>query len=337
MATVKTPVPSTPANAPRHEAGTAAGSTVVWRGDGETTDFSPVTGYGFAMEGRIPVEDLAGGLDLRATLESGQSYVWQRADGGMYGDEPGEWYHTVHDGEVLAVRQSDDSLEWEATFDAEDTVVELLRLDDDLDTIRRSAPDDDIVQAAFDRYWGLRVVSDPFFPTLVSFVCSTQMRVERIYEMQNALREAYGEPIEFRGETLYSFPSPASLAATTESELRELGLGYRAPYVQETAAMIDRGELTEADIDGLPYESARAALTEFVGVGEKVADCVLLFSLSYLEAVPLDTWMQTVIQDYYPDCERGSYAASSQALRDAFGGAYAGYVQTYLFHHLRTR
>lgn len=289
------------------------------------------------MDGRIPATSLSGGLDLRATLESGQSYLWQRADGDMYGAEPGDWYHTVYEGEVLAVRQSDGVVEWEATFDAEDRLVELLRLDDDLDVVRASAPADEIVEAAFDRFWGLRVVADPFFPTLVSFICSTQMRVERIYAMQNALREAYGEPIEFRGQTVFSFPTPASLAAATESELRELGLGYRAPYVQETAAMIDRGELTEADIDGLAYEDARAALTGFVGVGEKVADCVLLFSLSYLEAIPLDTWMQTVIAEYYPECDKGEYAASSRALRDAFGGDYAGYVQTYLFHHLRTR
>lgn len=289
------------------------------------------------MDGRIPVAELPGGIDLQATLESGQSYLWQRADGGMYDGDAGAWYYTVWNDEVIAARQTDAALEWEATFDATDRLESALRLDDDLVAIREQAPNDDIVSAAFDRYWGLRLVSDPFFPTLISFICSTQMRVERIYEMQNTLRSAYGDPIEFRGETVYSFPTPAALAGATEAELRSLGLGYRAPYVTETATMIDDDELTESDIVGLPYEAAREALTGFVGVGEKVADCVLLFSLSYLEAVPLDTWMQTVIAEYYPDCETGEYASTSRALREALGGGYAGYVQTYLFHHLRTQ
>ena len=66
-----------------------------------------------------------------------------------------------------------------------------------------------------------------------------------------------------------------------------------------------------------------------------MADCVLLFSLSYLQAVPLDTWIHTAIEEYYPDCERGNYEATSRAIREQFGGEYAGYAQTYVFHHLR--
>ncbi|MFB6112327.1 MAG: DNA-3-methyladenine glycosylase, partial [Halobacteriaceae archaeon] len=115
------------------------------------------------------------------------------------------------------------------------------------------------------------------------------------------------------------------------------GLGYRAPYVQSTAEMVADGELRAADVADLPYERARAALTDFVGVGQKVADCVCLFSLSHLEAIPLDTWMRTAIEEYYPDCARDSYAETSRAFRAALGGEYAGYTQTYLFYHLRTR
>ena len=74
-----------------------------------------------------------------------------------------------------------------------------------------------------------------------------------------------------------------------------------------------------------------------MGVGDKVADCVLLFSLGYLEAVPLDTWIQQAIGEYYPHCENGSYAETSNAIRAEFGGEYAGYAQTYVFHYLRNR
>jgi N-glycosylase/DNA lyase len=116
--------------------------------------------------------------------------------------------------------------------------------------------------------------------------------------------------------------------------LRDLSLGYRAPYVQRTAEMVADGDDPEEAID-LPYEEARELLTRYVGVGDKVADCVLLFSLGYLEAVPLDTWIRTAIEEYFPDCEQGNYTDTSRAIRDQLGGEYAGYTQTYLFHYLR--
>ena len=289
--------------------------------------------------GSIAVADLAGGVDLQSTLESGQSYLWRREDGRMYGTPAAHggsaWYYTVVDGEVLRVRQRNGLLEWEATTDAEDRLFELLRLDDDLDAIVAATPDDELLDAAYDAYRGMRIVRDPFFPCLVSFICSAQMRVGRIYDMQVALADAYGETVTFAGETYQEFPTPERLAATSEAELREVGLGYRAPYVQRSAELVASGEVTAADVRGLEYEAAREAMQAFVGVGDKVADCVLLFALGYLEAVPLDTWIQTAIEEYYPACDRGSYAETSRAIRERFGGEYAGYAQTYVFHYLR--
>jgi N-glycosylase/DNA lyase len=288
--------------------------------------------------GSIPVGELSGGLDLRTTVESGQSYLWGREDGQMYeSGAPDGWYRTTDGGDAVRVRQRDGALEWEATADLGGRLRERLRLGDDLRAIEAAAPDDGLVGTAYDAHRGLRLVADPFFPTLVSFICSTQMRVERIFGMQEALRGRYGDPVELGDTTYDSFPTPPTLAAATEAELRDLGLGYRAPYVVRTAEMVADGELTRADIEGLPYEDAREALTGFVGVGQKVADCVLLFSLGYLQAVPLDTWIQTAIEEHYPDCDRGDYAATSRAIREQFGGEYAGYTQTYVFHHLRTR
>jgi len=301
--------------------------------------------------GAIDLTDLAGPFDLQATAESGQSYLWNRADGGTYeelhahgGDE---WYETVvdpipdvtDDRVPLRVRQvggvNDGTLEWESTTDAVPLLFHLLRLDDDLHAIRASTPDLPLLDRAFDRYEGMRLTRDPAFPCLISFICSAQMRVARIHGMQRRLRETYGDVVELAGESYHAFPTPAQLAARTETELRDLSLGYRAPYVQRTAAMVDDGTAHPRDAAALPYEEARELLTQFVGVGEKVADCVALFSLGHLEAVPLDTWIQTTIEEYYPDCERGSYAETSRAIRAQFGGEYAGYAQTYVFYYLR--
>jgi len=288
--------------------------------------------------GSIPLESLSAAFDLQSTLESGQTYLWTREDGEMYetaGAYGGDaWYATVIDENVVRVRQTDGVLAWESTTDADALVRSLLGLDDDLTAIRENARGGRLVADAYDEYWGMRIVDDPFFDCLISFICSAQMRVERIFGMQEALREAYGERIEFDGRTYHAFPTPDALAAATEAELRDLGLGYRAPYVQRTAELVASGELTEDDVRGLDYEDARDAATGFVGVGDKVADCVLLFSLGYREPIPLDTWIRTAIEDYYPDCAKGNYGETSRALREQFG-PNAGYTQTYVFHYLR--
>lgn len=289
--------------------------------------------------GAIPLEEIPGGLDLQSTLESGQTYHWNRADSRMYAT-PGAyggsaWYETVVDGEVVRARLLNGQLEWEATTDAVPILTTLLRLGDDLDAITAATPDDPLVDEAYERYRGMRIVQDPFFRCLVGFICSAQMRVDRIFAMQQALIQEYGKRVSVDGDTYYDFPVPQRLASASESELRELGLGYRAPYVRATAEMVANGGHPGEHLPS-EYEAARSRLTEFVGVGEKVADCVLLFSLGYLEAVPLDTWIQTAIDEYYPDCDRGSYTETSRAIRERFG-PYAGYAQTYVFHHLRNR
>jgi N-glycosylase/DNA lyase len=304
--------------------------------------------------GRIPTADLDGGINLQATLESGQSYCWRRDDGETYarsGATGGDaWYHTVVDTgslpatssaagsglEVVRVRQRDGALEWESTTDADPLLRHLLRLDDDLPAIRTRIPDDPPIERAWNAFEGLRIVRDPPFRALVSFICSAQMRVARIHGMQVRLAETLGDRVEADGRTYHAFPGPEQLAETGEEQLRDLGLGYRAPYVRETAAMVAGGE-TPVAVRGEPYEAARESLTRFVGVGDKVADCVLLFSLGYLEAVPLDTWIRSAITEHFPDCDRGSYAETSRAIRDRLGGDCAGYAQTRVFAHLRTR
>jgi N-glycosylase/DNA lyase len=310
-------------------------------------------------QGIIPLDSLSGDFDLQSTVESGQSYTWAREDGQMYNRTPAyggsAWYYTVlpepmdsntytattttntsTDPVVIRVRQRDCQLEWESTIDANATLVHLLRLDDDLDAIMSETPNDPLIEAAYDAYRGMRLVRDPPFSTLISFICSSQMRVSRIHDMQRALAREFGEKVVFDGKTYHAFPTPEQLATATETDLRELKLGYRAPYVAATAEMVADDGVRPEDAQGMAYEEAREYLTRFVGVGEKVADCVLLFSLGYLEAVPLDTWIRGAIADHYPDCERGSYDKTSRAIRERFGPTYAGYAQTYVFHYLRS-
>lgn len=311
--------------------------------------------------GTIPASDIPGGLDLQATLESGQSYCWRRTDEMMYAEANpptgGDWYQTViraaasptDQSEILRVQQGAEGLHWESTTDGAVLARRFLRLDDDLHSIRRKTCSDDLQETAWDAYRGLRLVDGPPFRTLVSFICSSQMRVERIHEMQISLAREYGVDVETEGQTIRTFPTPPRLSAVTESELRELGLGYRAPYVRETAEMVANGTSPKTAMD-MAYPDAREWLTQYPGVGPKVADCICLFSLGFTQAVPIDTWIRSAIADHYPSCTHDKYAATSRAIREQLGGdnpasdssgnvadSYAGYVQTYLFHYLRSR
>jgi N-glycosylase/DNA lyase len=300
-------------------------------------------------QGQVPAGELAGGFDLQATVESGQTYLWSRTDTAMFEDEVAwggdAWYYTVlpatetetNEPELVRTRWDGNQLAWESTTPRAATHLHrLLRLNDDLNDIRESTPRLPLLDRAFDRYRGMRLVRDHTFGSLISFICSAQMRVSRIHGMQQRLAQEYGDALTVDGHTYYAFPTPDQLATATEADLRDLSLGYRAPYVKRTAEMVATGEADPNEAHGLPYEQARQSLTRFVGVGDKVADCVLLFALDYLEAVPLDTWIQTAVADYFPDCEQGNYTETSRAIREQFGGQYAGYAQTYVFFYLRT-
>ena len=264
----------------------------------------------------------------------------------MFSGEPpaaDTWYETVvgpDDPRVdtpvtLRIRQQPEGLCYEASEDAEGLIRSLIGLDDPLEQIYEAMPSHPLITTAIDRYPGLRIVADPPVPCLLSFICSAQMRVARTYQLQLQIAETFGRYWGWDGERLPGFPTAERLARVSEAELRELGLGYRAPYVADSAKMIATGELHPMDVRGLPYEQARAELTRFTGVGEKVADCVLLFALGYLEAVPLDTWMRKVISSYLPHLADGNYTEMSAGIRESFGSSIAGYTQTHVFHLLR--
>lgn len=291
----------------------------------------------FMKSGSIDITNLSGGIDLFHTLESGQSYLWRRVDGEPYGENSATtWYETGIGETAVQIQERSDSIAWRSNTNASEMIAQILRLDDDLCEIYGAMPNDSVIQAACNRFSGMRLVNDPVFPCLISFICSTQMRVPRIHRMQQSLIKTFGTPLDLGTQTINAYPTPAAIAASDESTLRDLGLGYRAPYVLETATMVANGH-DPSRASELPYEQARSYLTQYPGVGEKVADCVLLFSLGFLEAVPLDTWIQTAIETEFPDCAKDSYAKTSAAIRNRLGGDIAGYTQTYLFHYLRTR
>ncbi|MFB6283168.1 MAG: DNA-3-methyladenine glycosylase [Halobacteria archaeon] len=255
---------------------------------------------------------------VEETLESGQFFNWRKK---------GDWYETVVEGEKIDVRDSGEGIEYHGS---REVVVELMGLDDSVEDIKREIDYDDRVEEAIDRYPGLRVVNAPFFPTVISFIISAQNRIPRIHDLVLDIAENYGSTIEDVAE----FPEPRVLADVPETELREMSLGYRAPYVKEASRQIAEEEVNADDIRSMEYIDAHTEIQELMGVGDKVADCILLFSLDFHEAVPLDTWMQKTIERYYPELSADGYVETCENFREKFGEG-AGYAQNYLFHYIR--
>lgn len=278
------------------------------------------------QEFSIPAED----FDLELTVTCGQTFCWHRFDGELYGEGDSRFY-TFREDKPIIVEDIGDELRV-ATELPREKVEEALGLSHDLENVFANFPGDETLEKARDEFWGLRVLQDEFFPCLISYLCSPQMQIPRIKKMHNAIAEEFGETVEVNGEKLLKFPTPEQLGEASEEQLRELGVGYRARYIVETTKAINDGFEPPR---GIEYEQAREKMKELYGVGDKVADCVLLFSLGYHEAAPLDTWAKKALKSFYPELHSEKYDEASRNIRSRFGD-YAGYAQEYIFHAART-
>ncbi len=270
----------------------------------------------------------ASDFDLELTMTCGQTFCWNRVNGKLY--EEGEpRFYTFQNGKPLIVEQKDDTVIAEAELSKKQVEI-ALGLHHDLEEIQETFPQDETLIQAFKMLSGLRIVQDEFFPCLISYLCSPQMQIPRIKKMHNLMAEEYGETIEINGIEMRRFPGIEELSKASEEDLRELGLGYRAKYVARTVEILQEEGLTVSD----GYEEAREDLKRLYGVGDKVADCVLLFSLGFYQAYPLDTWALKAVEKHYPELHAEKYGEASSNLRGFFG-PYSGYAQEYLFHAAR--
>jgi N-glycosylase/DNA lyase len=265
-------------------------------------------------------------FSLQDTIECGQTFCWTRLDDG---------YVNAEVGLAVYVEQEGNKLRYESSGGRVD-LRDLIRLDDPVKDIKQEICRDGLLEEAIAFAPGLRIVSDGLYPCLVSFLCSVWKNIPAIEKLIQGLRENYGPSYMIRGHEVRGLPTPEQLAGATELDLRALGMGWRAAFIVKSTEAILAGDLEEESLQQMSYQEAHAALKELHGVGDKVADCVCLFSLGFLEAFPIDVWIERAIQDHYDVFTQSgkSYKAKAQAAR-AYFGQYAGYAQEYIYHYLR--
>jgi N-glycosylase/DNA lyase len=264
-------------------------------------------------------------LDLEQTLTCGQVFHWQRAGAGWVGAMGDESCFLEQRESVLAFRGV-----------SERDVRRYLGLDHPLEEIQETFPSDEAMVEAREFCRGLRIVRQPAWECLATFITSALKQVPHIAQISHTLRERYGPRLPSVNDTpVYAYPAAERIAELSEADLRECRLGFRAKNLLGAARMIAAEEVDLALIATLPDDEARQALCQLPGVGEKVANCVLLFGYGRLRAFPIDVWIERVLREIY---FRRKRKVTSRRLREfsaSYFGPYGGYAQQYLFHHAR--
>jgi N-glycosylase/DNA lyase len=216
-------------------------------------------------------------------------------------------------------------------------LTDYLQLELDLDQIIATFPKDEPMRQAIAACRGLRLLRQDPWECLASFILSSTKQIVQIRQIVATLCERYGEPIPAPSGfgPICAFPSAERLAGLAEADLRACKMGFRAPYLLETARLASAGQCDLEALGRLPVEEARAALMRFPGVGRKIADCVLLFAYGFPTAFPVDVWVVKALRALYFPRRRVKLVRLHGFAASHFG-PNAGYAQQYLFHCVRT-
>ena len=270
---------------------------------------------------QIPAPD----FDLAMTLDSGQVFHWQKTDNGFVGTIGDEPVYAEQSGELLRVSQGRTEL-----------VRHYFALDHPLAEICASFPNDAIMSAARRFCRGLRIIRQPKWECLATFICSSMKQLAHIRQISLALRNRFGDQRHVENHVVYTFPPAQRIGQASESELRECALGYRAKNLLATARLVSSGEANLEGWYALSDVDLRARLCWLPGGGVKVANCMMLFGYERLRSFPIDVWIERVLREKYFPRKKKMTAQGLREFSETYFGEHGGYAQQYLFHHART-
>ena len=263
-------------------------------------------------------------LDLRLVLiDSAQCFHWTELSDGSFAG--------AVNGVPVRLWREDDGIHAEGDMDVA-SLRRYLDLDRDYAGVAAEYAHIPAARRAIELYPGMRVLNQPAWEALIAFILSANNNVSRIRKLVTDISAAFGPQFEVNGREIYGFPSPIVLAECDEDELRALGAGYRAPFLIGTALAVCDG-FPLNDLRDMDYEEAHELLTMLPGVGDKVADCVLLFGCGHASAFPVDVWVERLLKSWF-GIECKDRTKMMRIARKQLG-AHAGLLQQFLFHAAR--
>ena len=284
-----------------------------------------------SCENNIVTVDGVNDFTLSQILECGQCFHFDKLDE--------EVYEVVAFGRAVKMEQTDKVLRiYGSSMEDYEGIWKLyLDMDNDYGLIKQSViKADGALKTAVDEKSGIRILNQDFFDTLISFIVSQNKSIPQIKQCVKNISHRFGdEVIGYNGEAFYVFPDVQRLHDATEEELRECKVGFRAPYIKNATEAVYSGAVTKEKLDELDIAQARELLMTIKGVGEKVANCVLLFGLGRREAFPVDVWMKRIMEQMYFD-GKDTKKQDIEAFAVNKFGDLGGYAQQYLFDYART-
>jgi N-glycosylase/DNA lyase len=264
-------------------------------------------------------------VDIDDTINSGQVFLWKKFNSKWHGIN-GE--KTLILGDKLNLKSRE--------------IYNFFRFDDDFQKIKKQLSKDIIAKKAINNFPGMRILRQDPFQCYISFIVSSNSNIPNIQTRLQKLSQKFGEKKIIDGKEFFLFPKPEKLASASITNIAKCGLGYRTKYVKKAAVAVNEGIIDFPSLKKLDYLEARNELCQVFGIGKKVADCILLFSLDKLEAVPLDRWVLRILQKYYSKefqvttktITDKTYDELHDKIVDHFG-KYAGYAQQFLFKNER--
>ncbi len=269
-------------------------------------------------------------LNLDLTIESGQVFLWNKL---------GDCWYGIEGSNVVKISAGNHGLEY-FSYPASIDLKKFFRLEDDLYNISKKISKDPIIEDALSKMKGLRIMRQNPYQCLISFICATNTNISMIKQMLTKISINFGKKLVYDKFDFYTFPEPKRLAKAGITELCRCSVGYRARFIKRAAKAVLDGEIDFDHLKHRNYENAKNELMDILGIGNKVADCILLFSLEKLDSFPIDIWIARAIMKYYShmfkkefDYEKiapSVYRTISLRMREYFG-EYAGYAQQYLY------
>ena len=262
-------------------------------------------------------------INVENSINSGQVFLWKKNK---------EYWYGVNGQDVLKIDNSGNIKSYQ------NNKIDFFRKKDDIEKIIKSISKDSVTKKAVKQYLGLRILEQDPFQCLISFITSSNSNIQKIKNSLEKISKKFGTKIIFQNQEFFLFPEPKKLAKASINEIKSCGVGYRAQFIKEAANMTMLKKIDFEYLKKSNYQDAKKEICLIPGVGNKVADCVLLFSLNKLEAFPLDRWIIRILEKYYSDkfqletktITEKQYSIIHEKILNHFG-PFAGYAQQFLF------
>jgi N-glycosylase/DNA lyase len=262
-------------------------------------------------------------INVENSINSGQVFLWKKNNMNWYG---------INGQDVLKITDLGNVKSYQ------NVKTNFFRKKDNIEEIIKSISKDTITKKAVKQYLGLRIFEQDPFQCLISFIVSSNSNIQKIKSSLENISKKFGDKVEFENQEFFLFPEPKKLANATVNEIKMCGVGYRAGFIKDAANIISQKEIDFEYLKKSNYQNTKEEICQIPGIGNKVADCIMLFSLNKLESFPLDRWMIRILEKYYSDkfqletktITEKQYEILHEKIVNHFG-PFAGYAQQFLF------